>query len=319
MRFVTRECKRIERNLEEWNLNEICLDNWDLEKWNLDDWNLEERLNKPGNDRYSETPDKIDRLKIKIRESIVVEGRDDSAAVLSAVDADIIITNGFHLRKPVVERMARALASNGLIVLTDPDFAGEGIRRQIEKILADRNISGECGEAAECASMLEHRYSDRQAHTIKHARLVAEDASKNGDIGIENASPDMILEALLHSGASVVDNFSTADELYACKMHDIADEPQKMHDALPNTERSGDSVKQSAKRSENENQPLTYADLLALGLTGEGSRVRRIKIGRRLGIGYANAGQFLQRLRRKGISTDMLRRLTGGEEKTNEG
>lgn len=302
--------------------------------------------NKTKINRCSDSSDKIGKSRIKIQESIVVEGRDDSAAVLSAVDADIIITNGFHLRRPVVERMARALASNGLIILTDPDFAGEGIRRRIEKMLADRDIAEAHGEAADCTTSSEHRCSERQthtlsharpvacpdgrtqkeqgAHTIKHARLVAEDARRDGDIGIENAAPDVILEALLHAGASVIepDFFRHVPEVTMRAQVQSCSEARGQENLIctetPYRFETQDSAEtrqgRNDKDDDREKQPLTYADLLALGLTGEGSKERRIKIGRRLGIGYANAGQFLARLRRKGISADMLRRSVGCEE-----
>lgn len=103
-----------------------------------------------------------------IKEVIVVEGRDDAIAVKKAVDAEIIITHGFGLTEETLERIAFAQKRKGVIIFTDPDYAGEKIR----KTIANR-VSG-----------------------CKHAFLPREEAMKNDDIGIENASPGSIIEAL---------------------------------------------------------------------------------------------------------------------------
>lgn len=103
-----------------------------------------------------------------LKETIVVEGKNDAAAVRRAVDADIIITSGFGINKGILERIRTAQKRNGVIVLTDPDFMGEKIR----KIISDR-VKG-----------------------VKHAFLSKEEAYIEGDIGVENASPESILKAL---------------------------------------------------------------------------------------------------------------------------
>lgn len=103
-----------------------------------------------------------------IKEVIVVEGRDDVDAVKKALDAEIIAVGGFGINAKVIERIKEAQKRKGVIVLTDPDFAGEKIRRIISK-----RVPG-----------------------IKHAYIAKEDGLKNGDIGVENACPEVILKAL---------------------------------------------------------------------------------------------------------------------------
>ncbi len=103
-----------------------------------------------------------------IKEVIVVEGRDDAAAVKRAVDAEIIITHGFGIKSETLRMIGFAQERKGVILFTDPDFAGEQIRKRISKI-----IKG-----------------------CKHAFLPREEAIKNKDIGIENAKPEDIREAL---------------------------------------------------------------------------------------------------------------------------
>lgn len=103
-----------------------------------------------------------------IREIIVVEGRDDEAAVKRAVEAETIATHGFGIKPETFARIEKACSERGIIIFTDPDFAGEKIRTR----LSARFPSG------------------------KHAFLPREEALKDGDVGIENASPESIRAAI---------------------------------------------------------------------------------------------------------------------------
>lgn len=103
-----------------------------------------------------------------IKEVIVVEGRDDITAVKRAVDAEIIATHGWGFPKGTLQRLRTAHARRGLIILTDPDTAGERIRRRI------------VAEVGPC----------------KHARLPRELCTEGTDVGVENASPQAIRAAL---------------------------------------------------------------------------------------------------------------------------
>ena len=104
----------------------------------------------------------------RIDEIIVVEGRDDTAAIRRSVDAVTIETHGYGIRPSTWDVIDKAYKSKGIIIFTDPDTAGEQIRRR----LADR-------------------YPE-----AKHAFLDQSLAEKDGDIGIENASPESIVAAL---------------------------------------------------------------------------------------------------------------------------
>lgn len=108
-------------------------------------------------------------MKIRIKEVIVVEGKDDISAVKKAVDAEMIEVNGFAVRrKATLEKIKNAAERTGVIVLTDPDFAGEKIRNTIENYVPD----------------------------IKHAYISRAEGRKGTNIGIENANPQAILKAL---------------------------------------------------------------------------------------------------------------------------
>ncbi|PRR80842.1 Ribonuclease M5 [Clostridium liquoris] len=103
-----------------------------------------------------------------IKEVIVVEGRDDVTAVKRAVDAEVIAVGGFGINGKVIERIKEAQKRQGVIILTDPDFAGEKIRKIISKRVAG----------------------------VKHAYISKNEGLKDGDIGVENASPESIINAL---------------------------------------------------------------------------------------------------------------------------
>ena len=104
----------------------------------------------------------------KIHEILVVEGRDDTAAIRKSVDAVTIETHGYGIRPSTWDVIDKAYESKGIIIFTDPDTAGEQIRKRLAK-----------------------RYPE-----AKHAFLDRNLAEKDGDIGIENASPESILDAL---------------------------------------------------------------------------------------------------------------------------
>lgn len=104
-----------------------------------------------------------------IQETIVVEGYHDARAVNAAVEAECIITSGFGIKEDTFKRIAWAQEHVGVIVLTDPDHAGEQIRNRISERIPE----------------------------VRHAWISRGDGTKDGDIGVENASPEAILEALV--------------------------------------------------------------------------------------------------------------------------
>ncbi|HEY4554006.1 MAG TPA: ribonuclease M5 [Bacillaceae bacterium] len=107
---------------------------------------------------------------MKIKEIIVVEGKDDTRAVQNALNADTIETNGSAVSEETIEQIRHAQQVRGVIVLTDPDFPGEKIRKTIAE------------EVPGC----------------KHAFIDKKDARPGSGrgIGVEHASPAVIREAL---------------------------------------------------------------------------------------------------------------------------
>lgn len=122
----------------------------------------------------------------RIEEIIIVEGRADERAVKAAVDAEVIVTSGFGISKETWDRIKRAYKGPGILVLTDPDHAGEEIRIRITQKFPE----------------------------AKHCFLSREDATAGDDIGVENASTDSIIKALEKARCRQVDQncrFSASD------------------------------------------------------------------------------------------------------------
>lgn len=116
-----------------------------------------------------------------LQEVIVVEGKADLIAVRRAVEAECIVVNGFAASKPhMLQLIEQAQERVGVILFTDPDSAGEHIRRVITERVPDA----------------------RQAH-LPRAQGRRE---KDGKIGIEYASPQDILEALTKARARQTDS-----------------------------------------------------------------------------------------------------------------
>ncbi len=124
-----------------------------------------------------------------IKEIIVVEGKSDISAVKRAVDAEVIATSGLGINENIIKVIKKASKNRGIIILTDPDFPGKKIR----------NILSE------------------QIENCKHAYIPRDKAKKDGDIGVENASPEVIREALKNARAEISDGapeFTNKDMIY---------------------------------------------------------------------------------------------------------
>lgn len=179
---------------------------------------------------------------VKINETVIVEGRDDTINLKRAVDCFTIETHGFGIRRETWEQIEKAYSERGIIIFTDPDHSGEEIRRKLTERFP------EAGQAY----------------------ITRKDALKKGDVGVENAEPEVIAGALL---------------------------------------RARDLMKRKAPLEEDisAKDPITMNDLDELGLSGgEGSRELRQEAGKALGIGYANARGFLRKLSGFGIKREEL-------------
>lgn len=109
---------------------------------------------------------------MKVKEIIVVEGRDDSAKINQAVIADTIETNGSAINKNTLKQIKHAQEKRGVIIFTDPDYPGERIRHII-----DQAVPG-----------CKHAFLTQDKARAKHP--------KNKSLGIEHASIKDIKQAL---------------------------------------------------------------------------------------------------------------------------
>ena len=124
---------------------------------------------------------------VRIREAIVVEGRYDRNTLSQIVDAPILETNGFGIfkDKKQMELLRKVAKLRGLIVFTDSDGAGFVIRNHLKSA-----IDGSC---------LKHAYIPDIPG--KERRKSA--PGREGKLGVEGMSREIILEALRRAGATI--------------------------------------------------------------------------------------------------------------------
>ncbi|MBQ3529074.1 MAG: DUF4093 domain-containing protein [Oscillospiraceae bacterium] len=124
---------------------------------------------------------------IKIREAIVVEGRYDKNTLSQIVDAPILETAGFGIMKDKAQlSLLRKVANTrGLIVFTDSDGAGFVIRNFLKGAIP--------------SEQLKHAYIPDIYG--KERRKSA--PGKEGKLGVEGMTPDVIVDALRKAGATI--------------------------------------------------------------------------------------------------------------------
>ena len=125
---------------------------------------------------------------IKIREAIVVEGRYDKNTLSQIVEAPILQTNGFGIMKDrqQLELLRCVAQKRGLIVFTDSDGAGFVIRNFLKGAIP--------------AQYLKHAYIPDIPG--KEKRKAA--PGKEGKLGVEGMTPQIIVDCLRRSSATFV-------------------------------------------------------------------------------------------------------------------
>ncbi len=169
-----------------------------------------------------------------IREIIVVEGRDDEQRVKRALDCEVITTGGIYFGNKLLQRLKKISDDRGIIILTDPDYAGNKIRSRINNYIPN----------------------------AKNAFIAQDLCTKSDDIGIENANEEDIRKAIENARPSNIE----IDKIY------------------------------------------DMDDMIYYGLVGENSKELRIKVGKKLNIGYGNAKSFLRMLNNYNIKREDLER-----------
>ena len=179
----------------------------------------------------------------KIKEVIVVEGRYDKNTLSQVVDATVVTLGGFSVfnDKEKVAFLRKLAEKQGLIVLTDSDGAGFVIRNFLKGAIPKELV--------------------KQAYVpdIYGKERRKRKGGKEGKLGVEGMSPEILLEALRKAGATFLDE---------------------------------EREVQSAR------EPITKADLFAWGLSGgENSAEKRRRLLKRLELpGHLNANGLLEAL-----------------------
>ena len=124
---------------------------------------------------------------VKIKEAILVEGRYDKNTLSQIVDAPILETAGFGIFKDKKQlALLRQIAEKrGLIVFTDSDGAGFVIRNHVKSAIP--------------AKFRKHAYIPDIAGKERRKR----EAGKEGKLGVEGMTKDVILESLRRAGATI--------------------------------------------------------------------------------------------------------------------
>lgn len=126
---------------------------------------------------------------VKVKEAIVVEGKYDKNTLLQVVDADVFQTDGFGIMndKTQLALLRNVAKKRGLIVFTDSDGAGFVIRNFLKGAIDPQ--------------YLKHAYIPDVFG--KEKRKTA--PGKEGKLGVEGMTPQIILQCLTNAGATIDD------------------------------------------------------------------------------------------------------------------
>ena len=124
---------------------------------------------------------------VKIQEAIVVEGRYDKNTLRQIVGAPIFETAGFGIFKDFSQLalLRKVAEKRGLIVFTDSDGAGFVIRNHLKSAIP--------------AKYLKHAYIP----DIPGKEKRKSSPGKEGKLGVEGMSREIILDALRRAGATI--------------------------------------------------------------------------------------------------------------------
>lgn len=177
---------------------------------------------------------------IRVKEAVIVEGRYDRIKLSSLIDGLIIETGGFRVfkdkeRLSLIRRLAK---ERGILILTDSDSAGFLIRNYLSGAVPKESIK--------------HAYIPDVLGKEKRK----EKPSKEGKLGVEGVSQQVLLKALERAGA----------------------------------------IAQAEQTEEKPSVPISKTDLYLLGLSGgESSALKRNCLLKELELPeYLSANSFLQ-------------------------
>ena len=134
--------------------------------------------------------------KIRLQETVIVEGRYDKIQLSGLIESPIIETGGFRVFKDKEkQRLIRKVAQRrGILVMTDVDSAGFVIRNFLRGIVDSENIL--------------HAYIP----TVKGKEKRKPEASKEGILGVEGIDRDKLLDSIRQSGAHILNDVESFAE-----------------------------------------------------------------------------------------------------------
>lgn len=123
----------------------------------------------------------------KVKETIIVEGAYDKIRLSGFIDGIILTTGGFSVfnNSALKKSIAELAAQTGIVILTDSDSAGFRIRSFIKQNIPDDKVK--------------HAYIP----DIKGKERRKRTPGKEGLLGVEGMSEDIIIDALKKAGCTV--------------------------------------------------------------------------------------------------------------------
>ena len=191
-----------------------------------------------------------------VKETLIVEGTYDKIKLSGFIDSIIFTTNGFAVFKnKQAQRSIRTFAEKtGIVILTDSDSAGIKIRNFVKQLAKDGRVL--------------HAYIPELQG--KEKRKTA--PGKEGLLGVEGISEEIIMDAIRKSGATV------NGERGSCR----------------------------------EKKPVTKADFYAMGLSGgKNSEELRRKLAKKLGIPSKLSSNMLLSAVNRMLTSEELAEIIG--------
>ncbi len=130
----------------------------------------------------------------RVSETIIVEGVYDKIKLSRFIDAPVLVTGGFSVYRSeaMLETIRKLAKETGVVILTDSDSAGFRIRNYIKQSIKEGKVL--------------HAY----VPDIKGKEKRKTAPGKEGLLGVEGMSEEVIMDALIKAGATVD---GSADEI----------------------------------------------------------------------------------------------------------
>lgn len=129
----------------------------------------------------------VGEIMYKIKEAIIVEGIYDKTKLAGFIDGVILTTHGFavYSNDDFIKTIEELAKRTGIVILTDSDSAGMRIRNFIKQKILDGTVR--------------HAYIP----DIEGKERRKSHASKEGFLGVEGMSEDIIINALKKAGCEI--------------------------------------------------------------------------------------------------------------------